>query len=72
MYQDKQRISVRHLPVVLHDWSYYLTLEDDEIDAERGVITEEWRPAGHRNSGFKNRCSRYFSKIQNTPFGTLR
>ena len=29
--------------LILHDWSYYLTLEDDEIDAERGVITEEWR-----------------------------
>ncbi len=22
--------------LILHDWSYYLTLEDDEIDAERG------------------------------------
>lgn len=29
--------------LILHDWSYYLTLEDDEIDAERGVISEEWR-----------------------------
>ena len=29
--------------LVLHDWSYYLTLEDKEIDDERGVITEEWR-----------------------------
>ncbi|MEI7422397.1 MAG: insulinase family protein [Prolixibacteraceae bacterium] len=29
--------------LVLHDWSHFLTLSDKEIDAERGVITEEWR-----------------------------
>ena len=29
--------------LVLHDWSSFLTLADDEIDGERGVITEEWR-----------------------------
>ena len=29
--------------LILHDWSYYLTLDSDEIDAERGVISEEWR-----------------------------
>ena len=29
--------------LILHDWSYYLTLSDEEIDAERGVISEEWR-----------------------------
>ena len=29
--------------LVLHDWSHYLTLSDKEIDAERGVIVEEWR-----------------------------
>lgn len=29
--------------LVLHDWSNCLTLSEDEIDAERGVITEEWR-----------------------------
>lgn len=28
---------------VLHDWSHYLLLTDEEIDAERGVIREEWR-----------------------------
>ncbi|WP_038529816.1 M16 family metallopeptidase [Formosa agariphila] len=28
---------------VLSDWSNYLLLTDDEIDAERGVIKEEWR-----------------------------
>ena len=29
--------------LVLHDWSNYLLLTDEEIDAERGVIKEEWR-----------------------------
>ena len=29
--------------LVLHDWSGFITLADKEIDAERGVIREEWR-----------------------------
>lgn len=29
--------------LVLHDWSSYITLDDKEIDSERGVIMEEWR-----------------------------
>ena len=29
--------------LILHDWSNYLLLKEDEIDAERGVIKEEWR-----------------------------
>lgn len=29
--------------LVLHDWSHSLLLTDKEIDAERGVIMEEWR-----------------------------
>lgn len=34
--------------LILHDWSNYVLLKDDEIDKERGVIREEWRS---RNSG---------------------
>ena len=34
--------------LILHDWSNYVLLEDEEIDKERGVIREEWRS---RNSG---------------------
>ena len=37
--------------MILHDWSYYLTLDDKEIDDERGVISEEWRT--RRNAGFR-------------------
>ncbi len=29
--------------LILNDWSNYLSLTGDEIDAERGVIKEEWR-----------------------------
>ena len=36
---------------VLHDWSGSLLLQDNEIDAERGVIREEWRT--RRNSGLR-------------------
>ncbi|WP_321285648.1 insulinase family protein [uncultured Sunxiuqinia sp.] len=39
--------------LVLHDWSNYLLLTDEEIDAERGVITEEWRT--RRNASFRLR-----------------
>lgn len=34
--------------LVLHDWSHYLLLTEEEINSERGVIHEEWRP---RRSG---------------------
>lgn len=34
--------------LILHDWSNYILLKDNEIDKERGVIREEWRS---RNSG---------------------
>ncbi|MFV0345064.1 MAG: M16 family metallopeptidase [Bacteroidales bacterium] len=29
--------------LVLHDWSNFISLHNDEIDKERGVIVEEWR-----------------------------
>ena len=29
--------------LILHDWSGYLSLTDQEIDNERGVVNEEWR-----------------------------
>lgn len=29
--------------LVLHDWSNFISLDGNEIDAERGVIREEWR-----------------------------
>lgn len=29
--------------LMLHDWSSYISCEPEEIEAERGVVTEEWR-----------------------------
>lgn len=37
--------------LVLNDWADFLLLTDAEIDAERGVISEEWRT--RRNAGFR-------------------
>jgi len=37
--------------LVLNDWADFLLLTDQEIDAERGVISEEWRT--RRNAGFR-------------------
>lgn len=39
--------------LVLNDWSNYLLLTKEEIDAERGVISEEWRT--RRNASFRIR-----------------
>ena len=36
---------------ILYDWSNYLLLTDAEIDAERGVIKEEWRT--RQNGGMR-------------------
>ncbi len=35
--------------LILHDWSSAITLADKEIDAERGVIQEEWRSRDNGN-----------------------
>jgi zinc protease len=43
--------------LILNDWSDYLLLTNEEIDAERGVISEEWRT--RRNAGFRLR-EKYF------------
>ena len=34
---------VDNVLMILHDWAYYITLADEEIDNERGVIIEELR-----------------------------
>jgi zinc protease len=38
--------------LVLHDWSGDILLEGDEIDAERGVIQEEWRMRNNAQTRF--------------------
>ncbi len=39
--------------LILRDWCDELALDEDEINAERGVISEEWRT--RRNAGFRLR-----------------
>jgi len=36
--------------LAIHDWSGEILLEEDEINAERGVIEEEWRSRNDANS----------------------
>ena len=43
--------------LVLNDWSNYLLLTNKELDAERGVISEEWRT--RRTSSFRLRNQIY-------------
>jgi zinc protease len=41
--------------LILNDWSHFLSLEDKEIDLERGVIGEEWRTGEDASSRMFNR-----------------
>ena len=43
--------------MVMRDWSYYLTLDADEIDAERGVITEEYHTRNTPESRIQDQVS---------------
>ena len=61
--------------LVLHDWADELSLEEEEIDAERGVITEEWRT---RNDGgqrvYDQLTPTYYNNskyAQRSPIGTM-
>lgn len=45
--------------LILHDWCNYLSLNEDEIDAERGVITEEWRTRNTAKSRMWNKRVTY-------------
>ena len=57
--------------LVLNDWSNYLLLSEDEIDAERGVITEEWRTRRNANFRIRLHLCLIFTTIQNMPNGML-
>ncbi|WP_419213629.1 M16 family metallopeptidase [Maribacter sp. X9] len=50
---------------ILKDWSNYLLLTEEEIDAERGVIKEEWRT---RQSG----SSRIFEKTMHASYNNSK
>ncbi|MBB4801571.1 zinc protease [Flavobacterium nitrogenifigens] len=46
--------------LVLHDWSNFLSLTNEEIDAERGVITEEWRTRQNSGARIYNQLAPYY------------
>lgn len=48
--------------LILHDWSYYLLLTDEDIEAERGVITEEWRTRNNSGMRLRNQTSAVICK----------
>lgn len=48
--------------LILNDWSNYLLLTDEEIDAERGVIKEEWRTRRNANFRIFNKLAPYMYK----------
>ena len=48
--------------LALHDWSHYISCEPAEIEAERGVIREEWR----RGDDARSRMMKGISKIEQT------
>ncbi|MEM0577171.1 M16 family metallopeptidase [Flavobacterium polysaccharolyticum] len=47
---------------VLHDWSGSLSLTNEEIDAERGVIREEWRTRRTSDFRLKNQTDQVLYK----------
>lgn len=48
--------------LILHDWSGFLSLKDNEIDAERGVITEEWRTRNSADMRFVSQTDKVLYK----------
>ncbi|OXA79082.1 zinc protease [Flavobacterium aquidurense] len=46
--------------LVLHDWSNFLSLTNEEIDAERGVITEEWRTRQNAGARIYDQLSPFY------------
>jgi len=60
--------------LALRDWSCDIALLDDEIEAERGVIQEEWRSSNDANQRFMSKLlkdvySEY--QYQQTPIGEM-
>ena len=51
---------VDSLLLILHDWSYYISCEPDEIESERGVIREEWR----RGNDARSRMVRKSAQVE--------
>jgi len=62
--------------LILNDWSNYLLLTEEEIDAERGVIKEEWRTgqSGRRRVSHKSAPTLFNNAIyaKRMPIGLMK
>ena len=54
--------------LILHDWSGHILCESDELDAERGVIREEWRTSNSAPRRSYNERNKTF--FAGTPYAT--
>ena len=54
--------------LILHDWSNSISLEDKEIDDERGVIQEEWR--SRDNGDFRATMKAFTDAFQGNKYGS--
>ena len=54
--------------LILHDWSGHILCEQEELDAERGVIREEWRTG--RSAIRRNYQERNKTLYAGTPYAT--
>jgi Predicted Zn-dependent peptidases len=54
--------------LILHDWSGHILCEPDELDAERGVIREEWRTGNSAPRRSMNERNKTF--FAGTPYAT--
>lgn len=64
----KEKAVVDSCLLILHDWADDLTLADDEIEKERGVIHEEWRMGNGAISRILNRHAKEL--YPNTKYAT--
>ncbi len=48
--------------LALHDWSHYISCEPEEIEAERGVVREEWR----RGDDARTRMMKGIMRVEQT------
>ena len=75
--QDETVYNISNVPVgpeglmdtcllILHDWSNFLLLEEEEIDSERGVISEEWRT--RRDANFRTRSKTMPALLNNSKY----
>jgi len=52
--------------LVIHDWAHLVSFEDSEIDAERGIIHEEWRM--HQGAQFRMQDAIFQAIFKNSKY----